>query len=141
MTIGQPIVRLDGATLCSHWVFVYAGETAGIATRKIERFLQHKLLDIRTREDWPHAGAPRPMIEGFIETTSADWGGALRETLALARRFSAQWDMRLHDIDGDMHGHADRHARETHGGAAIDGPACLLSIHWHLRRDQGYARY
>jgi hypothetical protein len=134
--------RSASPNLRSHWVFVYAGETPGIANRKIARFLDRTLLDVRARDDWPHAGTGRPMIEAFIATESAHWDEALRETLSLARRITPQWSLRLHDVDGDIHGEADKTLRNAQGGGCtIGGPACLLRVEWRLRRNQDYPRF
>jgi hypothetical protein len=131
----------EGPTLRSQWVFVYSGETAGIATRKIERFLQRKLLDARTREDWPHGGERRPMIEAFIASEHARWDDALRDTLSLARGFTPRWSIDLYDIEGDMLGTADRNDADGRVGRLAGGPACLLHVLWRLRRDQDYVRF
>ncbi|MFZ5637229.1 MAG: hypothetical protein ACOY82_11690 [Pseudomonadota bacterium] len=125
-------------TLRSHWIFVYSGETAGIATRKIERCLQRKLLDPRIRDDWPHGDERRPMIEAFVPSEGVRWEDALRDTLSVARRFTPSWKIDLYDANSDILG---RSAEEGGDGRLSDGPACLLRIFWRLRLDQEYVRF
>lgn len=129
-TPGSPGLR-------SHWVFVYSGDTRGIAIRKIERFLQRTLIDPSSREDWPHADGRRPMIEALIASGHARWEDALRDTLLLARRFDPRWEIDLYDVDGDVLGTAAR----SDAGRLAGGPSCLLRVIWRLRRDQGYVRF
>ena len=124
----------------SHWSIVYKTANTGTFIKKLEHFLGAKLLDVKTRNDYPLDGENYSCIDCFIDHSSQEWSSLLNEMLGLARKLSLQWDISIIDTSNKFTGQLDCKLREEIGGFQIEGPSGLRLIEWVLDKSQSYTR-